>query len=485
MQLLACNDEPIQPVIYGSLEGVVLDATTQGIIPGVAISTAPTSNSVVTDEEGKFVMDEILVGEYDLVLEKNGYIKGRETIIINENSTTQVTIFLQEKYVTNFPPDPPQNESPENYSENIDLSVSLHWTAMDDNEEDLLSYDIQLFSDNTSQFETIVSDLEIDSFQLNGLNYGTQYFWQVIVKDGVNDPVYSPVWQFQTIPFPENRILFVRRVNGIYQIFSGDQNGNEVQLTNSQSSVWRPRFNPLKTKIAFISLDGFENHLYTMNPDGTDIQKVTQTISIESFDENYMSFCWSPNGASLVYTHFNQLYKISPDGSGLQLIKEIGSNLSYSYCDWTDDPQPKLVVRTSASNTYDGDIFIMNLDGSDEEKIFANIAGRTGGGVFSVDGNKVLFSHDVSGFEGQDGKQLDAKLQLLDLNNNNNYSDISIEKVPGTNDLDPRFSPDGASVIFTNTNNDGISIKNIYKMDLDNLNNRVLLFENAEMPDWQ
>ena len=63
-------------------------------------------------------------------------------------------------------------------------------------------------------------------------------------------------------------------------------------------------------------------------------------------------------------------------------------------------------------------------------------------------------------------------------------TDLSMEKEPGTNDLDPRYSPDGASIIFVNTNNDGISQKNIYKMDLDG-DNRVLLFENAEMPEWK
>jgi hypothetical protein len=35
-----------------------------------------------------------------------------------------------------------------------------------------------------------------------------------------------------------------------------------------------------------------------------------------------------------------------------------------------------------------------------------------------------------------------------------------------------------------NTSNDGVSIKKIVTMDLDG-DNRVILFENAFMPDWE
>ncbi|MFT4759949.1 MAG: TolB protein [Paraglaciecola sp.] len=53
----------------------------------------------------------------------------------------------------------------------------------------------------------------------------------------------------------------------------------------------------------------------------------------------------------------------------------------------------------------------------------------------------------------------------------------------GTNDLDPRFSPDGSKVIFTNANNDGISVKNILIMTIEG-KGRTLFFEDSEMADW-
>ena len=61
---------------------------------------------------------------------------------------------------------------------------------------------------------------------------------------------------------------------------------------------------------------------------------------------------------------------------------------------------------------------------------------------------------------------------------------LSDQKVDGTNDLDPRFSPNEASVIFVNTSNDGISQSNIVKQILAG-GSRTELFSNSTMPDWE
>jgi len=106
----------------------------------------------------------------------------------------------------------------------------------------------------------------------------------------------------------------------------------------------------------------------------------------------------------------------------------------------------------TGNTIYESDIFILDIDGNYLRQIFTDIPGRTGGLQFSIDGN-------LSGIEFR-GKEA------------------------GTNDLDPRFSPDGSKIIFVNTNNDGISVRNIMVMDIDG-RNRTILFEDAEMPDWQ
>ena len=65
-------------------------------------------------------------------------------------------------------------------------------------------------------------------------------------------------------------------------------------------------------------------------------------------------------------------------------------------------------------------------------------------------------------------------------------TDISQNKPAGTNDLDPRFSPTGAEVIFVNTNNDALSEKRVFVSNVINTSeSRELLISNASMPDWE
>ena len=94
-----------------------------------------------------------------------------------------------------------------------------------------------------------------------------------------------------------------------------------------------------------------------------------------------------------------------------------------------------------------------------------------------------MYTRDVSGFESADGRQLDSRIFILDLSTMT-ATDISTSKQQGTNDLRPRFSPFGSKIIFTNVLNDGSGTVSTYTMDIDG-NNRNLLFENADMPNWK
>ncbi|NND88172.1 MAG: hypothetical protein HKM28_02880, partial [Flavobacteriaceae bacterium] len=59
-------------------------------------------------------------------------------------------------------------------------------------------------------------------------------------------------------------------------------------------------------------------------------------------------------------------------------------------------------------------------------------------------------------------------------------------KPAGTNNLDPKYSPDEGAIIYVNTSADGISQKDIYKHMLDTSSNETeLLFTDAFMPDWK
>jgi len=67
----------------------------------------------------------------------------------------------------------------------------------------------------------------------------------------------------------------------------------------------------------------------------------------------------------------------------------------------------------------------------------------------------------------------------------NTSTDYSIYKVDGTNDLDPRFSPNEAKIIYVNTSNDNISERKVFTTNINDVEIRNQLFENAMMPDWE
>ena len=107
----------------------------------------------------------------------------------------------------------------------------------------------------------------------------------------------------------------------------------------------------------------------------------------------------------------------------------------------------------------------------------------------------MVFSVDSSGFINEQGRQLDARLHLLNLTTNT-LTDLSstqlggtssaATKAPGTNDLDPQFSPSGSQIIFTNSVNTLTGTRSVYAIDLNRsaITNRRLLINSTDMPYW-
>jgi len=119
----------------------------------------------------------------------------------------------------------------------------------------------------------------------------------------------------------------------------------------------------------------------------------------------------------------------------------------------------------------------------------SNLPGRLDSPSFSVDGRSVVYTRDVAGFNDAAGRQLDAHIFIQRLDGSSTV-DVSTTngtattKTAGTNDLMPRYSPDGFHLIFVNTTNDDRSPPDVWTADLDG-RSRARLFQNAFLPDWK
>ena len=325
-----------------------------------------------------------------------------------------------------------------------------------------------------------------NTLTIKGLSYSTKYYWQVAVSDAINPAVLSPVRAFTTIDFRDARFLFVKKEVNNYVIYSGDENGNQLQLTSTSVNSWRPRKNNQVNKIAFIRSNGGQNHIYTMNPDGTNVLKITNAAPISGFNSDYLNFSWNTSGSQIIYPSFDKLYRINNDGSGLTKIYQTPNGKFISECDWSNDGS-KIAIKVNDPNGYNAEIYVINTAGTVQNQVVSGINGAIGGLNFSINGQRLIFTRDVSGFEDANYRQLDS-LVFQAVLSTGVTTEISAEKLIGTIDIDVRFSPNEAEFILMNTSNDGLSIKNIIKYTPAGNNlgaSRLILFSNASMPDWE
>ncbi|HBY68621.1 MAG TPA: hypothetical protein DEG69_13255, partial [Flavobacteriaceae bacterium] len=328
-----------------------------------------------------------------------------------------------------------------------------------------LTYSIELRNDANEEvlmFENITDT----TFVYSNLTLGTKYFWQVTVSDDINDPVKSAVRSFEVINAPvDNRFLFVRKVEGNNVIFSADEDGKEFQLTSKNLNSYRPRRNVAANRIAYLQTNGEDVDIYTMARDGTDKQRVTNTIKPKGFDLGEINISWPPKSDMIYFPRFDDLYRINSNGQGLELVYTTTDGSFISEVDVSENADI-IALKTNNINGYDVSIFTIDFDGNVLDTILTGVDGATTGLNLSVTNQLVLYSYDVSGFESSNYRRLGSRMFVYDMVADTT-TDISDQKPDGTNDLEPIFSPNEAEVIFTNTSNDGISQKDIYTVEVD------------------
>ena len=125
------------------------------------------------------------------------------------------------------------------------------------------------------------------------------------------------------------------------------------------------------------------------------------------------------------------------------------------------------------------------MTGNIIDTVLTGVQGAAGGINFTINGSSLLYTRDISEYESSNYRLLNSHIFLYEFATAE-VTDLSEGKADGTNDLDPRLSPNEAEIIFVNTSNDGISTKTIYKIPFsEGSTTRTALFENATMPDWE
>lgn len=476
-----CKEEKLEVDAIGILDGTVLDFTSEENLSGAVLTTSPATVSVASDSAGYFVFKTINVGDYNLIAKKNGYVSESVAVSVQKDKTTTVVVLMERSSDYNDPPEFSGSFTPDNGETDLPVNLTLGWDVSDPNGEDSLTFDVELYESNHENAQ-LFTDLTDTMLVVKNLSFNTVYYWQVTASDPYAS-VKSELLTFRTMPLPDNEYRFTRMSDeGNLEIFSCDSLENQlVQLTINYEDDWQPRLSPLRNKVAYVTHDNLDPHIFTMNRDGTNQTKISKR-PITGYNNPGRGLAWSPSGELIIYGNYNRLSFIQHDGTVEGVISTAPANRHFRDMDFSPDGS-LIVALTVGVDPNDSEIYLMNSDGSNPVVLVSNLDGIIEAPSFSIDGKKVLYTRDVSGFSSGTNRQLDAHVFIVDIASGIS-TDISWEKPTGINDTNPRFSPNGAHIIFESASNVSGAEKSIWVMDLDG-RNRKILFSNAEMPDWE
>ncbi len=479
----SCTEDRISPEITGSIKGSIIDSDTQDPIKYVEISTNPATEVLLTDENGEFVLEEIEIGEYKILINKDEYENKMLNAKVKKEDTTFINVILKKKASAsnNNPPEFLNNYNPQSGSTNVPTSLELSWQMKQSESSDSLSFDILLYRSDSQTQEKIATNHKDTTIQIEELNYNTVYYWQVIAKNESGDTAHSKIQNFKTQQIPQASFFYSKKINGNYEIMGYNiESGSSTRITYNSFRDWAPKLNHTNDKIAFVSDSLVKNHIFTMSKNGQNIQQVSD-IPVAGYNNYGNAFAWNDRTGHIFFSHYSYLYRVNQDGTGLSSITTAPADRHFRETDISPNGQ-KIIAITIGEESYTNEIYLMDIDGTNMTQVISDIEGTIEAPAFSIDGKEILFTHDISGHEALDGRQLNSHIFNYNFNSQDT-TDLSVNKPLGTNDRYPRYSNTGDKIVFVNVRNDNSTPPEIWMMDIDGTN-REKLISNATLPHW-
>ncbi|MDQ3644301.1 MAG: hypothetical protein M3356_02175, partial [Actinomycetota bacterium] len=208
-------------------------------------------------------------------------------------------------------------------------------------------------------------------------------------------------------------------------------------------------------KIAFVSARSGDPEVYTMNPDGTQQTQLTSNAPPPGFPFPLLDFWpnWSPDGTRIVYTSFRPTPEGPPNGDVFVMDAD-GSNQTRIMTHPADDLDPaffpdgrKIVfVREVPGPPGDPpvsqDLWTVNIDGTEETNLTEGPERETEPAV-SPDGTKIVFERGVGDPEGHEFGNHELFIM--------NADGTGVERLtftPDRREQHPSFSPDGTRIVY-------------------------------------
>jgi Tol biopolymer transport system component len=251
-----------------------------------------------------------------------------------------------------------------------------------------------------------------------------------------------------------SKIVFESTRDSNFEIYTMDPDGTNVTrlTTNAVDNVddERPAWSPNHKRIVFDSnrdRKGQHSDIYVMNADGSEVTPLTRGPE-GAFNGNAS---WSPDGTKIVFestrTGTSEIYTMDADGTNERQLTRDGEKVPGTAAAdpvWSVDDEIAFASRISGN----WQIYVMNADGRGRVRLTDNQATELGP-AWSPDGEKLLFHSDRNGH---------SQIWIM----NADGSDQRPVTDSPLGDYNPTWAPDGHDIAFQRT-----QPGDIYVADLD------------------
>ncbi len=266
-------------------------------------------------------------------------------------------------------------------------------------------------------------------------------------------------------PGSNGRIAFDSDRDGDGEIYTMEPDGTSVRkLTNNSVDDLYASYSADGRKIAFTSRRSDTGlDVYVMNSDGTDQRRIT------SNHDNDSQPVFSPDGTKIVFVRgylHSDIYVMNADGTNQ---RPLTNGTGYD-SQPTVSPDGSKIAFKSDPEHANSEIYTMNFNGTNQQRLTNNPSNDTRPN-FSPASTKIVFQSRRSG---------ESQIYSMDANGFNQRR-ISYSNIYETS---PSYSPDGEKIVFATTRTGDIEISTI---DADGSDRRYLTNNLAEdeNPDWQ
>jgi Tol biopolymer transport system component len=285
--------------------------------------------------------------------------------------------------------------------------------------------------------------------------------------------IASATFATSTVPSGKGngKIAFVSNRDNVERIYTMNPDGSGLTKLTEGPHQLQPAWSPDGKKIAYMDTLKNETALYLMNADGSESKLLTSNIF------HSVNLAWSPDGTKIAFCSVTP-HQGSNSKFSLHVINADGSN-EVSLAEGSGSPTWSPDGKQIAFTTFRG-IDLINADGTNRRQLARLNTWVLHSLAWSPDGKEILFSSNRSSSDQYGNTKSPFTIESIsaDGGDGNNARLLA----HGSN---PAWSPDGSKIVFERTGSDGSSTQ-IWVMSRDGKHKTQLTDTGTNWsPSWQ